>query len=95
MFIKIKESSSSASPNSVISATASIKLEHVFDFHIKVKIKLLNSHEHSIASHSKLWLMHATVFKRESQTNNEHTVAVLCQKHDFILLHHFFDFFVF
>ena len=52
-------------------------------------------HEHSIASHSKLWLMHAKVFKRESQTNNEHTVAVLCHKHDFILLHHFFDFFVF
>ena len=71
------------------------KLEHVFDFHIKVKIKLLNAHEHSIASHSKLWLMHATVFKRESQTNNEHTVAVLCQKHDFILFHHFFEFFVF
>ena len=37
-------------------------------------------HEHSIASHWKLWLMHAKVFKIESQTNNEHTVAVLCQK---------------
>ena len=52
-------------------------------------------HEHSIASHSKLWLMHAKVFKRRSQTNNEHTLAVLCQKHNFILLHYFFDFFAF
>ena len=52
-------------------------------------------HEHSIASQSKLWLMHAKVFKRESQTNNAHSVVVLCQKHDFILLHHFFDFFRF
>ena len=52
-------------------------------------------HEHSIASHSKLWLMHAKVFNRESQTNNEHTVAVLYQKHDFILLHHFYDVFCF
>ena len=52
-------------------------------------------HEHSIASHSKLWLMHAKVFKRESQTNNEHTVAALSQKHDFILMHYFFDSFVF
>ena len=50
-------------------------------------------HEHSIASHSKLWLMHAKVTKTESQENNEHTVVVLCQKHNFILLHHFFDFF--
>ena len=39
-------------------------------------------HEHSIASHSKLWLVHAKVLKRESQTNNEHTAAVLYQKHD-------------
>ena len=46
-------------------------------------------HEHSIASHSKLWLI-----KRESQTNNKHTVSVLCQKHDFILLHDFFDFLI-
>ena len=51
--------------------------------------------EHSIASHAKFWLMHAKVFRRESQTNNEHTVVVLCQKHDFILLHHLFDVFVF
>ena len=50
-------------------------------------------HEHSIASHLKLWLMLAKVFKRESQANN--AVAVLCQKHDFIHLHHFFYFFVF
>ena len=42
-------------------------------------------HEHSIASQSKLWLVHAKVFKRESQTNNEHTVAVLYQKHDYPL----------
>ena len=52
-------------------------------------------HELSIASHSKLWLMHAKVFKKESQTNNEHTVAVLCQKHNFNLLPHFFDLLVF
>ena len=45
-------------------------------------------HEDSIASHSKLWLMHTKLFKRESQTNSEQNVAVLCQKHDFILLHH-------
>ena len=37
--------------------------------------------------------MQAKVFDRESKTNNEHTVAVLCQRHDFILLYHFFDFF--
>ena len=41
-------------------------------------------HDHSIASHSELWLMHTKVFKRESQTNNEHNVAVSYQKHDFI-----------
>ena len=35
------------------------------------------------------------VFERESKTNNEHTVAALCQRYDFILLYHFFDFFVF
>ena len=29
--------------------------------------------------------MHAKVYKRESKANNEHTVAVLCQRHDFIL----------
>ena len=52
-------------------------------------------HEHSIASHSKVWLMHTKVFKRESQANNEHTVAVLCEKRDFILLHHFFYFLYF
>ena len=39
--------------------------------------------------------MHAKVFKRESKTNNEHTVAVLCQRDDFILLYHFFNFYVF
>ena len=27
--------------------------------------------------------------------NNEHTVAVLCQRHDFILLYHVFHVFVF
>ena len=37
-------------------------------------------HEHSIAPLSKLWLMHAKVFKRGSQTKDEHTIAVLCQK---------------
>ena len=36
-------------------------------------------------NHAKLWLIHAKVFERESKTNNEHTVAVLCQRHDFIL----------
>ena len=46
-------------------------------------------------NHAKLWLMHAKVFERESKTNNEHTVAVLYQRHDFILLHHFFDLFGF
>ena len=39
--------------------------------------------------------MHAKVFERESKTNNENTVAVLCQRYDFILLHHFLDFFGF
>ena len=39
--------------------------------------------------------MHAKVFERESKTKNEHTVAVLYQRHDFVLLHHFLDFFVF
>ena len=39
--------------------------------------------------------MHKKVFEREPKTNNEHTVAVLCLRHDFILLHHFLDFFVF
>ena len=39
--------------------------------------------------------MHAKVFERESKRNNEHTAAVLCQKHDFVHLHHFFFFFVF
>ena len=74
---KIKESSSADSPNSVISATASLKIRARFRFsHNSVKIKPLNAW-HSIASHSKLWLMHAKVFKRESQTSNEHTVAVL------------------
>ena len=33
--------------------------------------------------------------QREWKKNNEHTVAVLYQRHDFILLYHFFDFFVF
>ena len=32
---------------------------------------------------------------RKRTENNEHTVAVLCQRHDFILLYHFLDFFVF
>ena len=45
-------------------------------------------------NHAKLWLLHAKAFERESKTNNEHTVAVLCQRHDFILLHHFFDFLI-
>ena len=36
--------------------------------------------------------MHAKVFERESKTNNEHTVAVLCQRPDFIFLYHFFVF---
>ena len=40
-------------------------------------------------------MMDAKVFERESETNNGHTVAALCQRHDFILLHHFFDSFVF
>ena len=44
---------------------------------------------------TKLWLMQEEVFDRESKTNNEHTVAVLCQRNYFILLYHFFDFFVF
>ena len=39
--------------------------------------------------------MHAKLFARESKRNNEHTVANLCKRHDFILLHHFFDFFWF
>ena len=39
--------------------------------------------------------MHAKVFERGSKTNNEHIVAILCKRHDFILLHHFFDFFSF
>ena len=43
----------------------------------------------------KVWLMHAKVFERESKTKNEHTAPVLCQRHDFIVLHHFFGFFVF
>ena len=43
-FIKIKESSSSASHNSVISATASLKIRERFRFsHKSVKIKLLNA----------------------------------------------------
>ena len=41
-------------------------------------------------NHAKFWLMHAKVFKREWKTNTEHTVAVLYQRHDFILLYHFF-----
>ena len=28
--------------------------------------------------------------ERESKTDNEHTVAVLCQRHGFVLLYHFF-----
>ena len=39
--------------------------------------------------------LYAKVFEKESKTNNEHIVAVLCLRHDFILLYHFFDFFVF
>ena len=39
--------------------------------------------------------MHAAkVFERESKTNTELTVANLCQRDDFILLKHFFDFYV-
>ena len=33
--------------------------------------------------------MYAKVFERELETNNGHTVAVLCQRHDFILLYYF------
>ena len=43
-------------------------------------------------NHAKLWLMHAKVFEKESKTNNEHTVAVLCQRHDYIPWYHFFIF---
>ena len=43
-------------------------------------------------NHSKFWLLHAKAFERESKTNNEHTVAVLCQRHDFIPLYHFLIF---
>ena len=50
---------------------------------------------HTSKNHAKLWLMHAKVFERESKTNNEHTVAVLCPRHDFILLHHFFLIFLY
>ena len=39
---------------------------------------------------AKLWLMHAKAFEKESKTSNEHTIAVLCQRDDFILLYHFF-----
>ena len=46
-------------------------------------------------NHAKLWLIHEKVFERESETNKEHNVAVLCQRNDFILLHHIFYFFVF
>ena len=38
--------------------------------------------------------MHAKLFKRESKTNNGQNAVVLCQRHDFILLYHFFDFYV-
>ena len=47
---------------------------------------------HTCKNHAKLWLMHAKAFERDSKTNIEHTVAVLCQRHDFILLNHFFDY---
>ena len=40
----------------------------------------------------KVCLMHAEVFERESKTNNKHTVAVLSQRPDFILLYYFFVF---
>ena len=46
-------------------------------------------------NYAKLWLMPAKVFERKSKTYNEHTVAILCQRHDFILLHHIFDFLAF
>ena len=36
----------------------------------------------------------AKVFGRESKTNNGHTVAVLCQRHDFVLLYHLFFIFL-
>ena len=42
---------------------------------------------------AKLWLMQAKVFDRESKTNNEHAVAVLCQRHGFIIIYHFFHYF--
>ena len=61
--------------------------------HKSVKIKLLNAwafHCFSLEA-----LADAQVFKRGSQRNNEDSVAVLCQKHSFILLHHCFDFFCF
>ena len=35
------------------------------------------------------------VFERESKAKNEHTLAALCQRHDFILFYHSFDFFDF
>ena len=44
---------------------------------------------------AKLWLMHAKAFEKKSKTSNEHTVAVLCQRDDFILLYHFFKIFCF
>ena len=39
--------------------------------------------------------MHAKVFEKESKTNNEHIVVVLCERHDFILLYHFLIFLFF
>ena len=55
------------------------------------------SRQHSIAARAKIMrrLMQAKAFDRESKTNNEDTVAVLCQRHDFILLYHFFHFLIF
>ena len=51
--------------------------------------------QYSSGVHAKITRMHAAkVFERESKTNNELTVANLCQRDDFILLKHFFDFYV-
>ena len=47
---------------------------------------------HMQKSHKALADTRKSIRKR---IENEHTVAVLCQRHDFILLYHFFNFFVF
>ena len=53
------------------------------------------SRQHSNAAHAKIRLMQAKVFNRELKTDNEHTAAVLCQRHDFIFLYHFLIFLFF